>query len=95
MVNTLGHKLFEQIKDHSDSTNIEVWYINAARGAKAKGIQTQEGFVVLKGSRVASNIVASFSESLTAKRDNLIQSNKVQIINNEYVVMEDLVFSSH
>ena len=94
MVNTLGHKLFEEIKDHSDSTNSEVWYINSARGAKAKGIQTQEGFVVLKGSRIASSIVDSFSESLNARREDLIQSNKVQIFNDEYVVMDDLLFSS-
>lgn len=45
MVNTLGHKLFEKVKDNADSTNSEVWYINAARGAKAKGVLTQEGFV--------------------------------------------------
>lgn len=94
MVNTLGHKLFEEIKDQSDSTNSEVWYINAARGAKAKGIQTQEGFVVLKGSRIASSIVDSFSESLNARREDLIQSNKVQIFNDEYIVMDDLLFSS-
>ena len=94
MVNTLGHKLFEEIKDQSDSKKSEVWYINAARGANARGIQTQEGFVVLRDSKIASSTVDSFSESLTAKRDNLIQSNKVQIINDEYVVMEDLLFSS-
>jgi len=94
MVNTLGHKLFEEIKDQSDSKKSEVWYINAARGANARGIQTQEGFVVLRDSKIANNTVNSFSESLTAKRDNLIQSNKVQIINDEYVVMEDLLFSS-
>ena len=94
MVNTLGHKLFEEIKDQSDSKKSEVWYINAARGANARGIQTQEGFVVLQDSKIANSTVDSFSESLTAKRDNLIQSNKIQIINDEYVVMEDLLFSS-
>ncbi len=94
MVNTLGHKLFERIKDNSDVTNSEVWYINAARGAKAKGIQTQEGFVVLEGSRIAINTVDSFSERLKAKREDFIHSKKVQLKNDEYVVMEDLLFSS-
>ena len=94
MVNTLGHKLFEEIKDQSDSKKSEVWYINAARGANARGIQTQEGFVVLRDSKIANSTVDSFSESLTAKRDALIQSNKVQILNGEYVLMEDLLFSS-
>ena len=94
MVNTLGHKLFKEIKDHSDSTNSDIWYINAVRGANAKGVQTQEGFVVLRDFKIANSTVDSFSESLTIKRDDLIQSNKVQIINDEYVVMEDLLFSS-
>lgn len=94
IVNTLGHKLFEEIKDKSDATKAESWYINAARGAKAKGIQTQEGFVVLKDSRIATGTVDSFSESLTAKRDGLIHSKKVQIINDEFVVKEDILFSS-
>ncbi|MEK3763445.1 GIY-YIG nuclease family protein [Solibacillus sp. FSL K6-4121] len=94
MVNTLGHKLFEEIKDNLDSTNSEAWYINAARGAKAKGVQTQEGFVVLKESRIAISIVDSFSERLIAKRDDLIHSGKIQFINDEYIVMEDLLFSS-
>lgn len=94
MVNTLGHKLFEEIKNQSDSKKSEVWRINSARGATARGIQTQEGFVVLRGSKIADSTVDSFSERLTAKRDDLIQSNKVQLINNEYVVIEDLLFSS-
>lgn len=94
MVNTLGHKLFEEIKDKLDSTNSEAWYINAARGANAKGIQTQEGFVVLKESRIAISIVESFSERLLAKREDLIHSGKIQVINDEYIVMEDLLFSS-
>lgn len=94
IVNTLGHKVFEEIKDNSDTNNSEFWYINAARGAKAKGIQTQEGFVVLKGSRIASSTVDSFVERLAAKREDLIASGKVQIMNEEYIVMEDLLFSS-
>lgn len=94
IVNTLGHKVFEEIKDNADSINNEFWYINAARGAKAKGIQTQEGFVVLKGSRIASSTVDSFVERLAAKREDLIASGKVQIMNEEYIVMEDLLLSS-
>ncbi|TQR19940.1 GIY-YIG nuclease family protein [Psychrobacillus vulpis] len=94
MVNTLGHKLFVEIKDTSDSNDSELLYLKGARGAKAQGIQTQEGFVVLQGSRIAISIVNSYSERLTAKRNELIDSKKVQIINDEYVVMEDLLFSS-
>lgn len=94
LVNMLGHKLFVDIKDASETKNEELLYIKGARGADAKGVQTQEGFVVLQGSKLASSVVNSFSERLAAKRNDLIQTQKVQIVNGEYVVMEDLLFSS-
>lgn len=48
MVNTLGHKLFEEIKENSELNENDNFSIEATRGANEKGIQTQEGFVVLK-----------------------------------------------
>lgn len=94
MVNTLGHKLFEEIKDSTEISENDIFYIEAARGAKAKGIQTQEGFVVLKGSKIAMDYVNSYSERSIAKRNELIQSEKVTVINDESIVMEDLLFTS-
>ncbi|MFF2795332.1 GIY-YIG nuclease family protein [Lysinibacillus xylanilyticus] len=94
MVNTLGHKLFEEINDELGSTNNEFWYIKAAWGANAKGIQTQEGFVVLKNSKIASSTVDSYSERLLAKRNSLIKENKIQDVNGKLVLMEDILFSS-
>lgn len=94
MVNTLGHKLFEEIKEQPELTANNVLYINAARGAKARGAQSQEGFIVFAGSKIANSTVESFSERLAVKRNDLILSNKIQVIDNEYVVMEDLLFSS-
>lgn len=94
LVNTLGHKLFEEIKDSSEIYENDIFCIEAARGAKAKGIQTQEGFVILRGSKIATDYVNSYGERSIAKRNELIQSEKVAVINNEFVVMEDLLFSS-
>ena len=94
MVNTLGHKLFEEIKDNTEINQNEMFSIEAARGAKAKGVQTQEGFVVLKGSKIATDYVNSYGERSIAKRNELIQSEKIAVINNEFIVMEDLLFSS-
>lgn len=94
LVNILGHKLFVEIKDTSESNDDEILYIKGVRGANAKGVQTQEGFVVLQDSKIASSVVNSFSERLMAKRNDLIHSKKVQIIDDEYVVMEDILFSS-
>lgn len=94
MTNTLGHKLFEEIKDRAEINENDILYIEAARGASAKGIQTQEGFVVLKGSKIATDYVNSYGERSIAKRNELIQSEKIAVINNEFIVMEDLLFSS-
>lgn len=94
MVNTLGHKLFEEIKDNAEIHENDIFFIEAARGAKANGIQTQEGFVVLNGSKIATDYVNSYSERSIAKRNELIQSEKVTVINGEFIVMEDLLFTS-
>ena len=94
LVNMLGHKLFVEIKDTSETNDGEILYIKGARDANAKGVQTQEGFVVLQGSRIASSVVNSYSERLEAKRNDLIRTQKVLIQNGEFVVMEDLLFSS-
>ena len=94
MVNTLGHKLFEEIKEDAELNENDIFSIEAARGANAKGIQTQEGFVVLKGSKIANDYVSSYGERSIAKRNDLIQSEKVAVTNGEFVVMEDVLFSS-
>lgn len=94
MVSTLGHKLFEEIKDNTEIIENDIFSIEAARGANAKGVQTQEGFVVLKGSKIAKDYVNSYSERSIAKRNELIQQEKVTVINEEFVVIEDLLFAS-
>ncbi len=92
MVNTLGHKLFEEIKDSADVNVDDVLFIKSTLGVDAKGVQTQEGFVVLKGSKIANR--KSYSERLLAKRNDLLRTEQVKVVNDEFVVMEDLLFTS-
>lgn len=94
IVNTLGHKLFEDLKDTHEMKTDSIFYIEGNRGAKARGVQTHEGFVVLKDSRIASTVVPSYSDRLHAKRNALIDSNEIALISGEYVVMQDILFSS-
>lgn len=94
IVNTLGHKIFEQLRETETNEVTNYYYIRAARGADAKGIQTQEGFVVLKGSKIATSTVPSLSQSLINKRESLIQENKVSNINGELILQEDCLFTS-
>ncbi|MGX9806760.1 GIY-YIG nuclease family protein [Exiguobacterium acetylicum] len=94
LVNMLGHKLFSEVQKNIDTENENVLYLKGPRGADGMGAQTSEGFVVFKNSKIASEVVSSFSERLKVKRKELIDSNKVQIIDGEYIVIEDLLFSS-
>lgn len=94
LVNMLGHKLFSEVQKNIDTENESVLYLKGPRGADGMGVQTSEGFVVFKNSKIASEVVNSFAERLKVKRKELIDSKKVQIIDGEYIVIEDLLFSS-
>ena len=69
-------------------------YIQAARGANARGISTTEGFVVLKNSRIADSVTRSFPDNYLHLRDKLLY-NKAIIQDPEGLVLtRDLLFSS-
>ncbi|MFC4685524.1 GIY-YIG nuclease family protein [Epilithonimonas pallida] len=91
LVNTLGHKVFEDKREQSSSsTDKQLLYISATRGCEAIGEQTSEGFLVLKGSKMAASHTPSLSGTLKNLREELVR--KGIIIDNEF--MEDFIFSS-
>lgn len=91
LVNTLGHKVFEEKREISLAvTPKELLYLKTARGCDSFGEQTSEGFVVLKGSKIADSMTASMSSSIKKFRGNLILKNI--IIDFEF--NEDYIFSS-
>lgn len=91
LVNTLGHKVFEEKRENSALIKPkELLYINAARGCDATGEQTSEGFLVLKGSRIADSVTPSMSQSIAKFRDKLIDSKKIE----NFQFTEDFIFSS-
>lgn len=89
MVGTLGYKIFEPLRKKSVHKQ-DVYSIEAARGANARGIQTNEGFVVLKGSRIADPEVPSTPQTVKNKRTSLIQEKQLE----DYVATKDILFSS-
>lgn len=95
IMNTLGHKVLEPIVDYEkqvDDKNIsETLYINAARGAEGKGKRTTDGFVVLKGSKIADPVTTSYGENWNKLRKKLLDS---KIINEELYFTEDKIFGS-
>lgn len=91
LVNTLGHKVFEEKREISiNSKPKELLYIKSTRGCDAIGEQTSEGFLVLKGSKIADSMTPSTSPSFVKFREDLIE--KGIIVDLEF--NEDFIFSS-
>lgn len=93
LVNTLGYKVFDKIdtsvveKENSDT----IFHIAAARGADAKGLLVPDGFMVIKGSKIAKDTVPSMASNLVNLRNIMLEKN---IINQEFVFVTDYIFSS-
>lgn len=94
LVNTLGHKIFDEKREFKPKKNQEVFIIKSARGADGKGEPTSEGFVVFKGSKAAGSIVNSMTSNFIKLRQKLIDE-KVITDKGEYLEFtEDYIFSS-
>lgn len=89
LVGALGFRIFEKLTKSSTSKQ-DIYFIDAARGAAAAGIMTTEGFVVFRGSKIASTEVPSMPESFKKKRDQII--NEKIVIDFEFT--QDYLFSS-
>jgi hypothetical protein len=94
LVNTLGHKVFDEKRDFKLKQKVETFIIKAARGADGQGQPTSDGFVVFKGSKAASTIVNSMAPSFIKFRQKLIDEG-VLIDKIEYFEFsDDYIFSS-
>ena len=93
LVNTLGYKVFDKIDTSvvENGNNGEVFQIVAARGADAKGFLIPDGFMVMKGSKIAKDMVPSIANSLVNLRNKMLEKN---IINQDFVFVTDYIFTS-
>jgi uncharacterized protein DUF4357 len=94
LVNTLGHKVFEEKREYKTKSKQTNFSIKAARGANAKGEPTSDGFVVFKGSKFAPSIVKSFPPTMIKLRKQLIDQDLLIIKNNELILTDDYIFGS-
>ncbi len=94
LVNTLGHKVFDEKREFKPKQKQDVFYIKAARGADGQGQPTSDGFVVFKGSKAAGSTVASMPLSFLTLRQKLLDEgvfiDKVEFLE----FLEDYIFSS-
>jgi hypothetical protein len=69
LVNTLGHKVFEEKRESTTVRERQIFSISSVGGAKAQGEPTSEGFVVIKGPQHVGNwflhfrIISGLSET--------------------------------
>jgi len=96
LINILGFKVFEPLISDIETLGADAknLYIKAARGADAIGRRVADGFVVLKGSVVAADTVASFPNGFRALREELLESKTIQLVNDKLIFVDDYLFSS-
>lgn len=94
LVNTLGHKVFEEKREFKPTQKKELFYIKAARGADGQGEPTSDGFVVFKNSKAAASIVNSMTPSFITYRQKLINEGVLVDKGEYYEFSDDYIFSS-
>jgi len=94
LVNTLGHKVFEEKREFKSKQKRATFIIKGARGADAQGEQTSDGFVVLKGSKAAVSTASSMFSIFVTLRQRLIDEG-VLLNKGDYMEFtDDYIFSS-
>jgi len=96
LTNTLGHKVFEEIRETKTikQEKQKTFEIKSARGANAKGIPTSSGFVVFKDSEITTSIVNSMTDSFVKLRMKIINEKIVIEKDKKLVFSRDYEFSS-
>lgn len=90
LTNVLGYKVFEKIINNKTLIEANKYYINSI-GLKAKGMLTNEGFVVFKGSQSNSEFKKASASSLYLKWQQLKGKG---IIDSNNIFTRDCLFTS-
>ena len=94
LVNTLGHKVFEEKREFKPKQKQATFFIKAARGADGQGEPTSDGFVVFKGSKAAATIVNSMTSNFITYRQKLIDEGVIVDKGDFFEFTDDYIFSS-
>ncbi len=94
LVNTLGHKVFDEKREFISKQKNEIFSIKAARGADGQGAPSSDGFVVFKGSKAAGIITPSMTPSFVKLRERLIEEGILEDSGDYYEFTDDYIFSS-
>lgn len=87
----LGHAFFEQA---SQAKALSQRYHLSARGVKAEGYESSEGFVVLAGSRASLDTVPSLPSYFVDQRQLFIKEGVLRVEPDAHVLTQDYTFPS-
>ena len=90
---TLGYPIFEPLLEHSSGSSDEVFFCTQ-KNVNAKARFTNEGMVVLEGSRALMNPKKQQDPKFVAKRDDMIQRGILVESENHFVFTRDFLFKS-
>lgn len=95
LTNALGCKIFEPIAMLASKTPENIFEINS-KGILARGIMTNEGFVVLKDSHFIKKIAPGTqkNESFRSKRHKLISNSELYEDGELLIAARDILFTS-
>lgn len=92
---TLGYPLFDSLSKATENGVAEQVFVCTASGAKGRGLYTEEGFVVLKGSTGRLKNVPSIVGSAGANlRSRLLESGVMRAEGDSVVFEKDHLFRS-
>lgn len=92
LVSTLGYRVFEPlVKVTPQGPSQKIFFIQAARGAQAQAVRTNEGMVVRQGSRAASTTVDSVPPWVVETRRYLVET---KVIDSSWMFLKDHTFAS-
>lgn len=94
LVNTLGHKVFDEKREHQPKQKQETFFIKSVRGADGQGEPTSDGFVVLQGSKAAATVVTSITPAFFKLRQKLIDDGLLVNKGEFYEFTDDYIFGS-
>lgn len=94
LVNTLGHKVFEEKREFKPKQKQETFQIKGTRGADGQGEPTSDGFVVFKNSKAAGSTVVSMTQNFITLRQKLIEEAVLLNKGENFEFPEDYIFSS-
>ncbi|RCW94920.1 GIY-YIG nuclease family protein [Marinomonas foliarum] len=90
---TLGYPIFEPLAEQSSTKPEQVFICNRA-DVDARGIYTNEGMVVLKGSSAPMTTTRKTDQRFYDKRDRLLAKGVIAEQNGRFVFQRDCLFPS-